>query len=534
MRMSQIKKYLIATVIIIPLIVAISFVQVRINGIKSRDKLMNTEVVKNAPPVVAFVTVVLGSFRGLLADLLWLRATALQEEGQYFEMVQLASWITKLQPKFTGGTAYLAWNMAYNISVTCSSFEDRWRWVQRGIELIRDEALVYNPADPVLYKELGWIYQHKIGNMMDDAHQYYKNRMALELMEVLGKEEVDWEALAAAPKTDKELMKMLKLDNSIWSTLVSGKREKGAPYRNMTELERDFRLFGEIPESVKKRLNNDEKTIMLLDNYLRAKWLRDKFKLDPAFIYELNKKYGKLDWRLPEAHAIYWASQGIEHDLNDEVNQPCERMITQSLKDAFMGGRLIMADPDNPETFLCIPNLALADRAYQAYLEAYKRQGSSSFKDGMKNFLQDIVVMMYTFGKYKKAEKYFKILQNEDPHNASLRVGLDQFVLKEWKEDARDATIKQAEAIVGSRLYTAYYLSSCGEDDAADASMKLAEGVYNIYKQEHLSSWRRVGFSFDDMKDKMKMVVGQTLQNMQKFDQRRRMIEESPAPEKIK
>ena len=534
MRNSKIKKYLITALFILPMIVAISFVQIRINEIKSRDKLVNTEIVKNAPPVVAFVTVVLGSFRGLLADLLWLRTTALQEEGQYFEMVQLASWITKLQPKFTGGTAFLAWNMAYNISVTCSSFEDRWRWVQRGIELIRDEALIYNPADPILYKELGWIYQHKIGNMMDDAHQYYKNRMAVGLMEVLGKEEVDWEALAAAPKNDTELKAMLNLDDSIWSTLLSSRREKGGAYRNMAELERDFRLFGELPESIKKRLNNDEKRIKLLDDYLRAKWLRDKFKLDPAVICELNNKYGKLDWRLPEAHAIYWATQGIKHDLHDEVNQVCERMITQSLKDAFMGGRLIMADPDNPETFLCIPNLELADRAYHAYLEAYKRQNSSSFKDGMKNFLRDIVVMMYTFGKYDKAEKYFKILKKEDPRNPSLRLGLDQFVLKEWKEDARDATVKQAKAIVSSRLYTAYYLSACGEDDAADANMKLAEGVYNVYKQEHLSSWRRVGFSFDDMKDKMKGVVVQTLQKMQTLEERRRMLEESPNPEKIK
>ncbi len=324
MRKSQLRKYLLALVIVFPLFLGVSLVQVRINKIKERDKLTNTEVIKNAPPVVAFVTVVLGSFRGLLADLLWLRASALQEDGQYFEMVQLASWITKLQPKFTGGTAFLAWNMAYNISVTCSSFEDRWRWVQRGIELIRDEALVYNPSDPVLYKELGWIYQHKIGNMMDDAHQYYKNRMAVAMMEVLGKTEVDWDALAAAPKTDKELKEILKLDNSIWNALSSGKREEGMQYRNMAELEKDFRLFGEVPESAKKALKYDEKSIAMLDNYLRSKWLREKFKLDPAVICELNKKYGNLDWRLPEAHAIYWASLGIKHDLNDEVNVSCD------------------------------------------------------------------------------------------------------------------------------------------------------------------------------------------------------------------
>ncbi|HRU00833.1 MAG TPA: hypothetical protein P5239_03950, partial [Victivallales bacterium] len=158
-----------------------NLLQIKINKIRDEKKLTDTTIIENAPPIIAFTTVALGSFRGLLADLLWLRVIRLQDQGQYFEMVQLASWITKLQPRFTGATAYLAWNMAYNISVTCSSFEDRWRWIKKGIELIRDEALFYNPGDPILYKELGWIYQHKLGNIMDDANIYYKNQLALEM-----------------------------------------------------------------------------------------------------------------------------------------------------------------------------------------------------------------------------------------------------------------------------------------------------------------------------------------------------------------
>ena len=53
------------------------------------------------PPTVAFTTVVLAGFRGLAADLLWLRATALQDEGRYIELVQLADWITVLEPQFS-------------------------------------------------------------------------------------------------------------------------------------------------------------------------------------------------------------------------------------------------------------------------------------------------------------------------------------------------------------------------------------------------------------------------------------------------
>src|SRR5438034_7742656 len=64
-------------------------------GITRGEPLGNT-----APPVLVFTTVALGGFRGLIANALWIRAVDLQEQDKYFEKVQLADWITKLQPHF--------------------------------------------------------------------------------------------------------------------------------------------------------------------------------------------------------------------------------------------------------------------------------------------------------------------------------------------------------------------------------------------------------------------------------------------------
>src|SRR5947207_8781500 len=110
----------------------------------------------NAPPVLAFTTVALGGFRGLIANSLWIRANDLQNDGKYFEMVQLADWITKLQPTFAQVWLMQAWNMAYNISVKFTDFADRWRWVQRGIELLRDDGLRFCPNEALVYRELAW------------------------------------------------------------------------------------------------------------------------------------------------------------------------------------------------------------------------------------------------------------------------------------------------------------------------------------------------------------------------------------------
>ena len=40
--------------------------------------------------------------------------------------------------------------------------------------------------------------------------------------------------------------------------------------------------------------------------------LREKYKIDPVFAQKVDEQYGPLDWRLPEAHAIYWAALGLE------------------------------------------------------------------------------------------------------------------------------------------------------------------------------------------------------------------------------
>src|SRR5689334_21604473 len=113
-----------------------------------------TDLGSNAPPVLSFTTVALGGFRGLIANVLWIRANELQNDGKYFEMVQLADWITKLEPHFTQVWLVQGWNMAYNISVKFKDASDRWRWVQRGIELLRDDGLRYNPDDVLIHREL--------------------------------------------------------------------------------------------------------------------------------------------------------------------------------------------------------------------------------------------------------------------------------------------------------------------------------------------------------------------------------------------
>ena len=94
------------------------------------------------PPDIAFAQTSLGTFRALATTVLWSRASRLQREGNYCESMRLADWITRLQPRFSKVWEFYAVNMTYNISVATRTPQERWLWVNSGIQLLRDRGTV--------------------------------------------------------------------------------------------------------------------------------------------------------------------------------------------------------------------------------------------------------------------------------------------------------------------------------------------------------------------------------------------------------
>src|SRR6266704_1125751 len=201
--MSTRLKKILLWVLAVVLLLGVSQVQLSLN--QDRDELGLTRVqpLENAPPVLAFTTVALGGFRGLISNALWIRASDLQDEDKFFEMAQLADWITKLEPHFVHVWLVQAWNMAYNISVKFKDYPDRWRWLKRGFELLRDDGLRYNQNEILIYRELAWFFQHKMGQNLDDASMYYKQQWANEMAVVFAKKKPNLDELIA-PQTDDQ------------------------------------------------------------------------------------------------------------------------------------------------------------------------------------------------------------------------------------------------------------------------------------------------------------------------------------------
>jgi hypothetical protein len=134
-----------------------------------RHRLSYTDTAEEGQPPQVSLGIAMGAFRGLFVNMLWIRANNLKEDGRFYESMDLARVITKLQPRYPQVWVFHAWNMGYNISVQTHTQAERWQWVQAGINLLRDQGLPANPNDLLIHKELGWMFLHKIGGYMDEA-----------------------------------------------------------------------------------------------------------------------------------------------------------------------------------------------------------------------------------------------------------------------------------------------------------------------------------------------------------------------------
>lgn len=179
---------------------------------RSQYGLTSADPLENAPPAMAFTTIVMGGFRGLVADILWLRISLLQEDGKYLELVQLSDWVTKLEARNDEIWGFHAWNMAYNVSVMMPDYEDRWRWVNNGIRLLRDEGIFYNRGDPEIYYQLGWIFQDKIAKPVDMAHKVYMQKWEQEMTTLLGGPHPDYDKLSEEQRTRMHNEYKLEID----------------------------------------------------------------------------------------------------------------------------------------------------------------------------------------------------------------------------------------------------------------------------------------------------------------------------------
>lgn len=118
------------------------------------------------PPGEIAGTLMLGGFRGIAIDFLWLRAIRAKNDSRYYESVALYELISRVQPRFERVWEYMAWEMAYNIGHYVDQHEDKWSWFLAGARA-NVRGIEVNPQSERLLRHAAWLFFHKGENYME-------------------------------------------------------------------------------------------------------------------------------------------------------------------------------------------------------------------------------------------------------------------------------------------------------------------------------------------------------------------------------
>lgn len=487
-------------VITVLAVVGASLLVPEINAIrKEKQLIIDPEAMKGLPPDLALLGK-LGTFRALAIDWASIRAMRLKEEGKTYEAHDLHLTVCKLAPRFPQVWANAAWNMAYNISVAQYSPEARWKWVSNGIKLLRDDGIRYNPHSVTLYKQIAWIYWHKIGDILDDEHLNYKRALAVEMESVLGpppvqlsdQEYFDWfRKIVNAPRN---LEKMLAEDAEVAALVARLESVDLQPDESLLEfVARHDRPEIQARDLYRERPQEDERfkrrmeiisqpaarpAVDRLLAALRSKVLREKHKFDLDLMMHLMvDQFGPLDWRNPFAHSLYWSAKGAEMsegyintNESDRINN--DRFIFFALQAMITRGRIVLW-PNFDDPFKSYIELT-PDTRYIPYLyQTYLRLGEKDFGDDPRfvpgtpgpNFMNGMVTNMHTWiellylegGKenMEQAENYFAWLREHNPHpdgstQERYLQTLDEFVMGDILDQLH--TYRAAGALIRSLI----------------------------------------------------------------------------------
>jgi hypothetical protein len=502
-----------------------------IHDIRRQQQLViDPETLATLPPNLALLGK-LGTFRALAIDWAAIRAERLKQEGKHYEALQLHQTICALAPQYPKLWGYAAWNMAYNISVTQYTPEARWQWVQNGIRILRDEGLKYNPKSITLYKELVWIYWHKIGDFLDDEHMNYKRAWAVEMERVLGAPPVvlsDEEYLAwfrPIVNAPRDVGRFLSEDKAAADFADRLRRVRLAPDESLL----DFVARHVRPELRAEHLQLETGTDELLSQQLeligspehrpvlqsmlaaiRSDVLRNRYKLDLDWMLDLMvNQFGPLDWRNAFSHSLYWSSLGDKESAGRPGNDPADEMnnarfVFFSLQQLIARGRITLT-PNFDEPFKSYieltPDLRFIPYLYETYLRLGKKhfgddprfkEGTPgpSYFNGFVTAMQTWVELLYLEGGEKnleQAENYYAWLRQfnlgkDGKPQPQYTVTLEEFVMGGIKGSL--STFRAASAIINSFLRQSLKQWSLGFEDQALQSLWLARKCYDYWMMD--------------------------------------------------
>ena len=131
--------------------------------------------------------------------MLWLRVDEFWHLGLASRMLPMMETVVTLDPHFIEAYSLGAWHLAYNVTVTVHSAEEKMAYIDQGIGLL-EKGIKNNPRNGKLYSELGFmIYFNKLkdweksayymGESIKHEHESWMERAYILALERMGEEE---------------------------------------------------------------------------------------------------------------------------------------------------------------------------------------------------------------------------------------------------------------------------------------------------------------------------------------------------------
>jgi hypothetical protein len=374
---------------------------------------------------------------------------------------------------------------------------------------------------------------------MDEWHYYYKNEFALQMEDILGSppddfvhpgrvagdfyRDYDYQSLADTPAAFEELLKKQDVADLVdkLRAFHFDSAKDGVFLGLLTALKSgDVQIPGVKPGEEANRLH-DLKTLMddpatadtrkQIERFWRAHRLKNETKLDPKRILELQRDFGvTLDFRLPDAHALYWASLGVEKGVDSREFIDVHKLNTNRLEffclqKMFHRGRLAMSPSARKgEPPLYSPDLRMVPPLFDAYLRDSKQYlarefedkvVSTNFQSGFVGFVRSAILRYYEAGMMKEAQEKLDFLIESFPDPMYAK-GLEVFVTKQFILDRELGDHRTVMARVDLLARDAFRMYAYDEDEQAVRRLARARQIYDLYQKNTSSDRMKIPFTF--------------------------------------
>ena len=166
---------------------------------------------------------------------------------------------------------------------------------------------------------------------------------------------------------------------------------------------------GDIPTFLKQAA--DEKT----ESDAMTGWIdafpepqRGEWRALWAEMEALADRFGRIDWRVPDASALYWSWFALRDAEGGPDELPCRRLVYSSLLSMMRGGGALSGDPASEDwSYAAAPNPAVVDATGAFIEETMRATPFSGVRHAYAGWLRDAIAIRMLQGREADARALY-------------------------------------------------------------------------------------------------------------------------------